>query len=165
LHFVGKTAGQGSPVLGTTCHPKDISTIKNYFDANSNSNTSKNYAKHFYFSRRGASRSPSNELDLVYELKKMGFQEFHEGLDLDIYEQYSLLSQAEKVIGIHGASLSHIAWIKSGSEVIEMHADYIPACYSILSSIGKLKYRSYKYGNEFQNKINIEEFISMLNKN
>jgi len=76
--------------------------------------------RRLYISRRGASfRRVQNEEDICRMLQGLGFEIVHcEGLGMNA--QRRLFSEAETVIGPHGAGLSNLVFCAPGTTVIEI---------------------------------------------
>jgi hypothetical protein len=145
LIMVGKTAGQGNPLLGATLHPQDVQTVKNYFKKYISS--SEEDKKKIYLSRVGYRRSPANEIELENKLKERGFEIFNANSGLDLFQQVNLFAQAETIVAVHGAALANLVWCKEKIKVIELFPSaYIPACYSILSSCLNIDYKAISHG-------------------
>ena len=79
------------------------------------------------------SRSVSNEEDLQDVLDANGFETVHlEGMN--IYEQAELFSQANMILGPHGAGFSNIAFCLPGTRVIEMFSTHMQPCFWSIAS-------------------------------
>jgi len=92
--------------------------------------------KRIMISRRlAAGRRVLNEDEVMHFLKKLGFELFCLET-MSFSEQVFLFSNAEVVIGPHGAGLSNIVFSES-VKVIELFADYInPSFYTLATSLG-----------------------------
>ncbi|MGC8765417.1 MAG: glycosyltransferase family 61 protein [Brevinematia bacterium] len=95
-----------------------------------------------YISREKANtRKLKNEKELFEILKKYNFIKICME-DLSFEEQYRLASKAEMLIGLHGAGLTHMLWMKENSKVMEIRAegDNKNNCYFALASALGLQY-------------------------
>lgn len=94
-----------------------------------------------YISRRFASRSVSNEIDLTARLERLGFETVVlEGMALA--EQVNLFSSASCVVAPHGAGLTNMLWMPPGARVIEIRQarDSHNNCYFTLASALGIRY-------------------------
>lgn len=94
------------------------------------------------FIQRKGTRSVSNESDLLSLLSPLGFEPVRLE-QLNLKQQISLFSQAEVVIGVHGAGLSNIVFCQPESQIIELlpTAWALPYYESICQYVG-LRYNS-----------------------
>ena len=72
-----------------------------------------------YIARRGKGREFLNEHELVEFLESKGYVSIQLE-ELDWLEQVSLLRNAESVVAAHGAGLANIAFMRAGSQVLEL---------------------------------------------
>ena len=79
-------------------------------------------------------RAVVNEKSIIGELQKYGFQMVNLG-DYSICEQATLFSQANTVIGVHGAGLTNITYCQPGTKVLEIYGDYTNSCFWIISQL------------------------------
>ncbi|WAS03890.1 glycosyltransferase family 61 protein [Gloeomargaritales cyanobacterium VI4D9] len=88
-----------------------------------------------YISRSKASRRRVlNEAEILDYLTPLGYVPCWLE-DLSFLEQVSLFSQAKRVIGLHGAGLTNIAWCPPGARVLEIFpSESIPSYYWVLAS-------------------------------
>jgi len=88
-----------------------------------------------YISRSKAShRRVLNEAAVLDYLMPLGYVPFWLE-DLSFLEQVSLFSQAQRVIGLHGAGLANIVWCPAGARVLEIFpSESIPTYYWVLAS-------------------------------
>lgn len=155
LIMTGKTAGQGNPLFGVTPNPSDIAVLRDYF---------KNYIHNIpssrlklFLSRSGESRCPKNIAEVERFMESKGYQVVNTNLNLSIFEQMELFSSAKKIIGIHGAAMSNIAWCPSDVEIIELATQgYLPPCFTMIASIRSLNYSWHSYGSLPEDAIEIE---------
>lgn len=95
-----------------------------------------------YFSRKDAKyRYLKNEMQLMQVLKKYEFTVFEAG-KLGFWQQVLLSNWAETMMGLHGAALTNMMWMKSGSNIIELRRenDSHNNCYFSLASALNLNY-------------------------
>lgn len=165
LIMIGKTAGQGNPYLGLTPHPEDIKTLRKYFVKNIK--YTENKKVNLYLSREGFRRSPQNEKEIRSLLENNNFISFNAASGLSFLEQISLFSQANHIIGVHGAALANLVWSSQKCSVLELFSSrYMPSCFSNIASIRELNYDFLIYGEKNESTINptiIKQWIS--NKN
>jgi capsular polysaccharide biosynthesis protein len=97
--------------------------------------------RRIYIDRRGAaSRRLVNEDDLVQALGRLGFAAVKlEALSVD--EQIALFSNADIVVGPHGAGLCNIVFAKPGCRLVELHMDsWIHWCFRHLAAVAGVDY-------------------------
>ncbi len=94
-------------------------------------------SRRLYVSRRQAlSRRVSNENELLGRLARWGFEAVLPE-NLSFAEQIALFSQAEMVVGPHGAGLTNIVFSKDITVVEFFEPGYVNACYySLCNSLG-----------------------------
>ncbi len=98
--------------------------------------------KRVFISRTKAlRRTIINESDLTPILKENGF-DIITMEDLTFGEQYQRVAEAEILISLHGAGLTHMIWMEEYSKVVEIRAkdDAINNCYFSLASDLNLDY-------------------------
>lgn len=95
-------------------------------------NSKKIYSKRIYISRSKSSRSILNEEEIKPLLRKHGF-EFLLLEDLLLKQQAEIFSQAEVIIGAHGAGLTNIIYAKPNAFVGEIAALDVNPCYFALA--------------------------------
>jgi len=102
--------------------------------------------RRLYLSRKDADkRRVLNEIELVPILQKYGF-EVATTSQLPFAEQVKLFASAEIVVAPHGAGLSHLAFCKKGTPVLEMFApSYTHTCYWQVAAAAELSYH-YLFG-------------------
>ena len=95
-----------------------------------------------YVSRSDASyRHVLNEGDVVELLVKQGFRVIVPG-QLSVRDQVSIFSQANVVVGCHGAGLTNIVWSGPGTKVLEiMPNGYDDASYRFLAPLAGCAYQ------------------------
>lgn len=85
-------------------------------------------------------RRLTNEDALAEALAPHGYEVATPGA-LPLEEQIRLFSEAERVIGVHGAGLTNIAFMHPGGRVTELFgADYVQGAYRWLSHLGGLSH-------------------------
>lgn len=98
--------------------------------------------RRIYISRRNARfRKLRYEDAFTGILKKHGF-EIHYFENYALYEQIRLMQETRFLIGMHGAGLTNILFMPSGSRVMELRfpGDHQNNCYYSLASAGKVEY-------------------------
>lgn len=98
------------------------------------------YSKRIFISRRDApSRRITNE-DEIFELfLAKGFERYDTG-KMSLFEQIALFSQAEIVVGEHGAGMANILFCKEGTRVIELFQNIIDTSFWFPAQIFHLNY-------------------------
>lgn len=97
--------------------------------------------RRFYSSRKSAKfRKITNEHEVIELLQKYDFSV----IDFDEYsflEQIRIMSKAEFLIGVHGANLTNMIFMKDEASIIEiMNQEFFNPCYYHLSSSLNMKY-------------------------
>lgn len=80
--------------------------------------------RRLYITRRGARRSVINEDELAPILDRFGFEMINPG-ELPFVTQVDLFSQAESIVGPHGAGLTNCVFAPATTKIFELFA---PAC-------------------------------------
>lgn len=92
-----------------------VKFLRDRFVANSNQKK-----RRIYYSRQGSStRRVLNEERLLPLLTKYGFEIFT-GISISFADQVTLFSQAEAVVGCHGAGLANLAFCSPRTPVLEL---------------------------------------------
>ncbi|MDO8938776.1 MAG: glycosyltransferase family 61 protein [Methylicorpusculum sp.] len=129
--------------------------------------------KRVYITRKSAKyRRLTNEVLIFPVLKEYGFII----VDMDampFLDQVKLMFDADLLVSLHGAGLSHMLWMKSGGDVFEIRSkgDSHNNCYYSLSSDLGLNYW-YSFANKLGNKsvqvsdheLDLENFLDVLKK-
>ncbi len=98
----------------------DLAVLNKFFNPFFNNNK---YEK-IYISRRLASkRKIANEIEVEKLCDRYGYQIVYLE-ELNFIEQIEIVSAAKKVIGPHGAGLSHLCWNNKPKEVLEIFPSY-----------------------------------------
>ncbi len=98
--------------------------------------------KRIYITRKKAPiRHISNEEELFPILEKRGFS-IVAMEDFSLEDQIRLVGEAEILVGLHGAGLTHMLWMRNGAAVLEIRIrdDTHNNCYFSLASALNLKY-------------------------
>lgn len=98
--------------------------------------------RRLYVSRADAScRRVKNEEEIEGVLKERGFETIH-ACDQSFLEQTRLFSEAEVVVGPHGAGLANVAWCQPGATLLELlpSPDVPPHVYHSLMTAGGGEY-------------------------
>jgi capsular polysaccharide biosynthesis protein len=92
--------------------------------------------------QRKNTRRVENEVQVIAALAPLGFETIDPG-GLSVAEQVRLFSEAELVVGAHGAALTNLVFCPAGAAVIELFPpDYVNVCYwALASAVGSLQYR------------------------
>jgi capsular polysaccharide biosynthesis protein len=98
--------------------------------------------KRVYIARNKAGyRHVSNEPEVIRLLENYGFESVY-CEDLSFREKVNLFSSAEAVVAAHGAGLTHLAFCRPGTVVLEiLSPDYVNGCFWALSDAAGLTYR------------------------
>lgn len=101
-----------------------------------------NVYKRLYISRaKSKRRRLSNESEVIKVLKKYNFNVLYSE-KLNFKDQIKIFSSAKFVVGLHGAGLSNIVWMKKNSFLFELKPEnekYLN-CYFNLSDLLSIKY-------------------------
>jgi capsular polysaccharide biosynthesis protein len=91
---------------------------------------------------RKNTRRLENEAEVLRALVPRGFETVDPGT-LSVTEQIRLFSEAEVVVGAHGAALTNLVFCPEGAAVIELFPpDYVNVCFwALASAVGGLRYR------------------------
>ncbi len=95
-----------------------------------------------YFSRKDAPRRYiKNESEILSLLEQYDFL-YIKAETLSFWEQVLLCSKADSILGLHGAALSNMMWMKPSARVIEIrkHDEYKNNCYFILADAMNIRY-------------------------
>ena len=141
LVMTGKTGGIGSPSGLQVLHPTDIETVRDHF-----SDWLSDPSDHgYYLSRRGYSRSPSDEPKLESMARDAGLR-ILQPASLSMEEQARLFSGARAIVGLHGAALSNSIWLPTGARLVEFFSNtYMPFMYASMAAMRSLEYRHDAY--------------------
>jgi capsular polysaccharide biosynthesis protein len=87
-------------------------------------------------------RRVENESQVVAALTPFGFETIDPGT-LTFAEQVQMFSEAELVVGAHGAALTNLVFCPDGAAVIELFPpDYVNVCFwALATAVGTLRYR------------------------
>lgn len=89
---------------------------------------------------KGATRRIKNENEVLHSLAKFGFEPLYtEAMSYE--EQVKVFSQAEIVVGIHGAGLTNCLWMPTGGKLLELVPySYPDVSYRLLAGLRGLDY-------------------------
>jgi capsular polysaccharide biosynthesis protein len=110
--------------------------MKNLANSQSNGNN------RIYISRnRSNRRKITNEKDLINVLKKYKFKIIYSE-KISFEKQIKIFSNTKYILGLHGAGLSNLIWMKKKSYLIEIkpEIDLYLNCYFNLASLLNLNY-------------------------
>jgi capsular polysaccharide biosynthesis protein len=87
-------------------------------------------------------RRVENEAQVVAALAPFGFETIDPGA-LTFDEQVRMFSEAELVVGAHGAALTNLVFCPEGATIIELFSpDYVNVCFwALATAVGTLRYR------------------------
>lgn len=134
-----------------------ILNLRNRFLTATN-NLSNKTTKKIYISRNQASRRRIiNESEILEVLYDNGFEKV-ETENLSFEQQIKLFSEAEFVVGVHGAGLTNLLFMQPNTNLLELRfeTDKINNCYFSLSSALKINY-FYCLGEKDNNDIKIDK--------
>lgn len=102
--------------------------------------------------RRNGYRKLNNEAEVFSVLSRYGFQ-IVDNTNLSFKDQIQLFSEAEFVVGPHGANFSNIVFCNKKTKILEMFPDtYVSTCYWQLAEAAELDYYYYvSEGNTYNN--------------
>ncbi|MGK7892315.1 MAG: DUF563 domain-containing protein [Xenococcus sp. (in: cyanobacteria)] len=94
-----------------------------------------------------------NEEEVVSFLQQEGFTSYTLS-QLSVLEQICLFSNAEIIVGVHGAGFANLAFSNKGTKIVEMFSEvYNPKLYELISSYNSLNYISIISNDVEQNEI------------
>ncbi len=94
--------------------------------------------RRLYISRgKAATRRVFNEDKLLSTLSEHGF-EVVQSEKMSIREQAALFSEAEIVMGAHGAGFTNTAFCQPGTRVVELFSDFMAPCFWAISAASDL---------------------------
>lgn len=96
-------------------HPKDLLTLRETFKEF----FSDNRELKIYVTRKGSSRFEDYEDDLIDFLKLDGWEIFQPE-KYTLYQQINLFSSASVVVGVHGAGMAGMVWLREDARVMEI---------------------------------------------
>lgn len=131
--------------------------------------------KKIFVGRKNSNHRKLLNLDEVKSLlKEKGFT-YLEMEDYDLSQQINFFSEADQIVCIHGAALTHLCFSKKNTAVIDLiHNDFYQWCYLKLSQILKLNYLQFRccgdeendllpgYKNIYVNVIKLAKLIDSL---
>jgi len=150
-YFIGREDSVGWP------HPKDLDILKSFAK---DTVKAKIEGKKIYISRIGSSRSPKFEPELIGELRNKGWI-IIDTTFMPLTSQIEELSSASVLAGVHGAGLSGITWLESGSKVIELSNNRLVRCYERLAFLLNLKYQQIEYESR-EKALTVSEIVSKM---
>jgi|GEM_PF-5960414 len=98
-----------------------------------------------YVVRGEARRKIENESELIQRLQAEGY-EIVEPHAMSLEEQAAVFSQADYVLGSHGAGLANIVFCKPDTKLLEFGGHYLTAHFRILATINELDYEAIAAG-------------------
>jgi hypothetical protein len=105
--------------------------------------------RNIYVARTDSShRKMRNEMDLIHELSKRGFDILEAG-KIGFAEQIATFQSATLIVGPHGAGLTNIAFCRPGTFVYELvPQQYVNVCFRNLAFLGSLRYWADEFPSE-----------------
>ena len=99
--------------------------------------------KILFVERRGGYRKAIGfDENIRVQLRGVGVS-FFDPTNVSIEEQIQAFTNAQLVIGIHGAGMSNILWCREGTKIVEIfHPNFAPWCYAILANQLNMDYYS-----------------------
>jgi len=145
---------------------KSIKVLRFFIDKLLPSIKTPNFSDKIYIRREDASyRKVLNEADLIYELRKKGFDVINPH-HFEILEQMKIFSNAKLIISPHGSNLTNIIFCKKGTKVVEISPNFnesfetnIANRYKILSHITGLK-----FSKVFVDSVDVKKHSDIANK-
>lgn len=137
----------------------EISILRNHFlQTKQPSMTS----KRIYISRKKSSRSPKNELMIEEILKEFGF-DIIVSEELSFSDQVSIFSEAEVILGPHGAGLANLVFSSSRARLIELvPPHFYNPCYQYLCDLIGISYKALEYS-DFDSREKVLSFLGAEN--
>jgi capsular polysaccharide biosynthesis protein len=140
INFISKKSDVGWP------HPKDVTILRKHFNQYF---TEVIPGKKVYISRIGDSRSPLFEIELIRLLKERGWVVLDTS-GMSLAHQIKEISSAEVLAGIHGAGLSGVNWMSSGTKLIEIASDKNIRCFQRLAILNDVDYFRFNFKNDLE---------------
>lgn len=118
--------------------------------------------RRFFIQRRGKTRGIRNQEEVAEFFKSRGWAVI-DLEDLSLAEQIAWFSNAEAIVGEHGAAFTNLLWCRSGCRVLELCADnFLNGCYEGISLCNELQHRFLVLEADSSNRIMVP--ITMLIK-
>lgn len=136
-------------------HPEGLSSLRKYVQYSS---TAQDIKEKIYISRIGTRRSISGEELIVEHLANLGFK-ILTAENLTFHEQIELFSNAETIIGVHGAGLTNGIWTPRAKLIELMPSNRINRCFEWQSNLLGSEYERILFDPETPE---IESIIRML---
>jgi hypothetical protein len=101
-------------------HPQNINKLRNYIWEKCEVRNNIKEPSRIYITRKNATRRfVLNEEEVIRTVKEFGY-EIISIEDYDFNDQVNLIYNASHLISIHGAALTHIAFMREGSTILEL---------------------------------------------
>jgi len=127
----------GSNSLGMAQGPWNPAFLKRHIGPDAATGVKK---RRLYLSRGSSgARGIGNEDALIEYVKQSGF-ELVQAESMTVREQAVLFSEAEVVLGPHGAGFTNIAFCQPGTTVIELFSAHILPCFWAISEVTDLRH-------------------------
>ena len=96
--------------------------------------------RRLYVSRRDARRRILNEDEIIGLLLPHGFEVVHPG-DMSLIEQIRTFSEAQVVVGPHGAGLTNMIFSPEGATLVELFgSNYLNGCFWAIASLRRQRH-------------------------
>jgi hypothetical protein len=106
--------------------------------------------RRLYVTRRDARRRILNEDEIVDLLSPEGFEVVCPG-DMTLFDQIRLFSEAEVIVGAHGAGLTNTMFAAEGTTLIEFFgSNYINGCFWAITNICRQRHAFASFNTETQ---------------
>ncbi|MBI2344841.1 glycosyltransferase family 61 protein [Candidatus Dependentiae bacterium] len=137
--FVNNTS-IGHKQVGNFIRPELLLYVKNkLLRSIESNNVNSSFSKRVFISRKDTRRRILNE-DQVFDFFKAKNFERYELSKMSVIEQIILFSQAEYIVGEHGAGLSNILFCKAGTKVLELFQLLIDGSMWGIAQVNNLDY-------------------------
>lgn len=154
-----------SPPTMIVCHnPYAVNFLRNRFLKFADKSISG--PTRFFLHRPGQFRGIANENEVVEFFKCLGWG-IVDTAALSLAQQVQLFSEAEAVVGPHGAGFSNLVWCKPGCKVVELFSPaHLNGCYEWLSYCVKADYQFIisPPGRRLNAQVNIDDLKGTLRK-
>lgn len=157
LVFIQKNQDSGWP------HPRDLETLNNFppFKAAKSMGAR---PKNIYASRRGSKRSPINETEIENLFKEHGF-EVYQMEKLNLIDEIRLMSETQRLAGVHGSGLSNVIWMPPGGTMLDIvNNNYWTEAGHRLAFLKLSKYEFLTYQGTLQEEVDISVLETKLMK-
>jgi hypothetical protein len=155
LIMVQKNQDSGWP------HPKDLSTLNN-FEPFQIVGEEIRPLKKIYASRRGARRSPKNEVEIEKLFLDKGF-EVHDLGEFDLKSEIRLMKETLILAGVHGSALVNNIWMPRGGTMVDIvNENYWTEAGHRLAQLNENYYKYLVYKGGYRDEVDLKDVVQLL---